>query len=228
MRKIYVLGLALLSVFALSVASASANEPALWLVKGAEFTGELAVDIEGLLELENLSRGITIDCEGVLVGTITGGSSDGSITEVLDLAEKVVNSANPLACATVSGACEAPLVFAENLPWLTTLELMTTPSELFLVLLSSSSGNAGTQPAYAIDCLVFTILFEELCEGETSASFELMTGNVLLGIFEKEELVAEGLEGTCSGTGTELVANLNGTGEVLLTGSTEELDVSSE
>jgi hypothetical protein len=240
MNKIKLIGLALVAVLAFgafSAASASAEkvtggEPAFWLVKGEDpGTGvELAADIEGELELSHLGSAAVL-CSGLFEGVIYNGAErgEGLITKVWSLGttqEEVALGGKVLLCKPLS-VCEPTMeaeVVPEQLPWLLTLTLMTLDSEekaaeLFLVLLSADP----ELPAYDIICLVFTILIEELCFGETSAFLELV-GTTLIGKYTIMDQELEGLEGTCGSSAN--VAALAGEGEVKLS-SGEELMVSS-
>ena len=90
LRKIQILGVALLALFALStLVSASASavltfELALWLVNGADFVGALLVDATGELLFENLLNAASFDCSGELEGTVEAESLN-LVTAVWDL-----------------------------------------------------------------------------------------------------------------------------------------------
>lgn len=262
MRKIHLLGLAMLAVFAFGAVSATvamaelpnveaANEDAFWLVKGVAIPttppGEANArntESTGEIILGNLSSNIEVKCSGVILGTVYNlGSTEatleggfGLVTAIDDLSTGTFKGLElgGLLCSTVKPAfcennAESPLVWPDNLPWLTTLHLMTLDSEekaasLFLILFSADPTNL---PGYEVKCLLLGATIEELCEGESSASLELMAGapNILLAEFIPEELELEKLEGTCSGTAN--IGFQNGSGEIKLEGSAEELDASA-
>jgi hypothetical protein len=234
MRKIHLLGLTLLAVFAFSVVAAASASALEWLVKGLTFAGSLPVETTGSLKLIHLKGGflepeVVIECAGTFDGTIEGGAAGlGTVTELLESAGHAVTLTNQLSCTSVVGPCTAGtiLVAPENLPWLTTLEAMATSNlDLF------SSAGSG-KPAYEIECTALGSKHVTLCEGETSASLELMGTAMpfeLLGIFTAEELELEGLEGLCEegGTNHNNVALQEGNGVVKqATPGTEEIDVS--
>jgi hypothetical protein len=246
MKKIQLLGMALVAVFAFgalaataALAEVSGGEPAFWLVKGVALAnGEangLPSDSEGEIILTHLSAAV-VKCSGLLEGSVYNEAAGGFglITKVWSLGTGQVEislGGNALKCEAASGFCEKTTdveVWPDNLPWLVTLILMTLNSkeeaaELFLILLSADPTNL---PAYEVLCLVFTIAVEELCQGETSAVLALSAG-VLTATFSETELIAEKLEGPC-GTNppTNEEALVSGTGTLALVNG-EELDPSS-
>jgi hypothetical protein len=202
MRKIHLLGLALVAVFAFGAIAATvavAGEPtggekAFWLLNGVAIANGEANGIqtltEGIIELINLKTGVKLECSGIFHGTAYNlGAPDengfGLVTEILDLNSigyKELLGAGIKCTSLTTSLCENtgthPEVWPDNLPWLVTLVLMTLDSEekaveLFLALFSEDGKG---QPGYEALCLTFggTITVEELCEGETSADLELM------------------------------------------------------
>lgn len=259
MRKIYVLGLALLAVFAFGAVVATAamaelpnveaaNEDAFWLVKGTAISNGEAnarnTEWTGEIIIGNLNSGVEVKCSYILLGTMYNLSSTeatleggfGLVKSVVDLGGVTFKGLefSGMLCSTAKPAfcennAESPLVWPDGLPWLTTLHLMTLDSEekaasLFLMLFSA---DPTSLMAYETKCLLLGATIEELCEGESSADLELMAGtpNSLLAEFIPEELELEKLEATCNGTAN--VEFQNGSIEVKLEGSTEELDASA-
>lgn len=231
MRKIQIVGLALVAVLAFSVVAASYASAAEWLVKGLAVVGEPEVETKGALKLIHLAGGFlepeaVVECTGVFVGKINA-TTDGSVTAVLNGSNEAITAlTKPLVCKGVT-TCENPspedaLVVPLHLPWLTTLSLMEVGGKnIYLVLFSS--GGTGL-PGYEINCLALGMEHEVVCEGETSAVVELK-GTALEGTFSKTELESEGLEGNC-GAQTK-VALQEGKGTISLVGkATEEIDVS--
>jgi hypothetical protein len=167
MRKFYLLGLTLMSVFSFAVitaGSASALETLLadWVVGGVEVTGELLVEVDGEVSLQDLGAvtAPVILCSGLLDGFLQENGQD-LITEVLNLNNGGISltalSGTALNCTTVSGTCTEPLVWAVNLPWLTLLELLVIPpggagNEPFVILISSDG--AGN-PGWYVECMGF-------------------------------------------------------------------------
>src|ERR1700684_4036483 len=138
MKKLNILGVVLVAVFAMSmvvVATASAVEflLALWLVGGVNVTANLATDSEGELLLEDtktLLGKVAVLCSGILDGTV-GPESKDEVTKLLSLGtlhieiSTVVLVEQGLLCTDQSGGfCPEPLVWAEKLPWDTEAELM--------------------------------------------------------------------------------------------------------
>lgn len=227
MRKTQILGLALFAMLACSVivvASAGA-EALLWLVNGADFTGTLNAETEGLIELHKLVSPTngnllnTLHCEGIFDGTITNpavGFGDGTdeVTKVLNLlkeeiGEELVGLAIFCLVTQAAEAADCKLnteaeVWPEKLPWLTDLQLMTT-AETWLDLFLEATNKT---PGYHVRCEtgIIGLLAEELCEGPTSA---LLTNDAttvppsVLGEFN-----ANSEEVNCTATGEKTGAQL--------------------
>jgi hypothetical protein len=119
MKKLHLIGLALVAVFAfsaLSVTSAFALEST-WLVKAAKPAAQVAVDSSGKLLLEDTKGGIfgeavAVECEGTDSGFVGPGPQD--LLETVTVGK----------CTTQSGICGEPSASAVNLPWLTSIELI--------------------------------------------------------------------------------------------------------
>jgi hypothetical protein len=231
MKKIYLVGLALIGVFGLSATSAFGVTTE-WLVKQNQIAagGSVATETIGELLLIHLPGGILspevkVLCSGIFDGFIYPGGQD-RIEKLLSLTGVEITLANLLACTDDLTTCPTPLVAPEHLPWLTQLELMEPkPGEVVFLDLFVASGT--TFPSYAVQCMGVFGEPEVECEGETSSIVELMAGsNTLLGSFHPAELETEGLEGKC-GTTTN-VALQEGEGELkaFVGGVEEELDVS--
>jgi len=201
--------------------SLEASEPE-WLVKGNSVLVGLESETTGALLLIHLAGGFlepeaVIECSGVFDGLVLSKGED--TVEALLSGGVEITLSNTLACTNIKN-CPTPLVVAENLPWKTQLSLMTSGSFLDLF----SAGPSGLLPGYEIRCDGLSL--ETLCEGETSATIELMSGSTaLLGTFNAAELESEGLEGNCESH--VKVALQEGAGEIALKNG-EELDVSEE
>jgi hypothetical protein len=168
MKKIHIVGLALVAVLAFSafsVASASALEST-WLVGGAKPAAAVASDSEGELVLEDLKGGLFLEdaavkCQGTDEGTV-GPNGEDKLTKV------VVN-----ACTNVKG-CPAPDTAAPiNLPWNTKVELI---GAAFYDDLTSAStvGYTVTCAGFATDtCSIAlaTVLLKNGTGGEVLAEF---------------------------------------------------------
>jgi hypothetical protein len=173
MKRIQVLGLALVAVVAVSAFVASAASAvtfllAEWLITGVPLTGTLAVEQTGELNLINTNGGglgvrVELLCSGTLDGTIGPNGAD-EITELLNL-EKVAINLTPLvgtalACTNTKN-CTEPLVWAEELPWKTELVLMEDTESFFVDLLINGK--------YYAECLILGVSVNELCEAATTA-----------------------------------------------------------
>jgi hypothetical protein len=118
MRKIQIIGLALVAIFAFSaIAAASAFAAPEWLFNGATFTGKLPVLSAGTLLLEDMKGGLFLEaadilCSGLDAGSVTAPASD-EITEITEIK-----------CTNESG-CPGPSATPINLPWSTALSLAT-------------------------------------------------------------------------------------------------------
>jgi hypothetical protein len=155
MKKLHLLGVALVAVFAfaaLTAASASAVTFLLaeWLVNGLPITAELNTEASGELELEEEILGIKIAllCSGILDGTIGPNGLD-VISELLRLDGVTVVSltglvAPALLCTNVAN-CPSPEVWAVHLPWGSLVELMEEGTEVFFadLILPAGNGNPG-------------------------------------------------------------------------------------
>jgi hypothetical protein len=194
MRKIHMVGLALMAVFAFSAVMAANASAAEWLCKeGGVFKACAAareVASEGTLKLSDatLLGTITVECSGTNEGTVGTGAKD-TITAILDLAKMT----SVIECTVTGGAtlCTAPaLAEAVNLPWSTSL-LSTTIDDLT----TSGVGN----PGWHILCKNGT---EDTC---TKALAELTMKNETVGGVELVDALFNAAENaTC----------LNGNGKV--------------
>ena len=92
MRKIHILALALVAMFALgTLAAASASaaltfETALWLKSGNDITAAELVNAEGELKFEEVNTKATFTCSGLFEGTVEANGED-LVTMVYSLAE---------------------------------------------------------------------------------------------------------------------------------------------
>ena len=187
MKKLHIIGLALVAVFAfaaISVATASAETTLLaeWLAGGTQVSENTAATNEGELLLEDMGTGTDVSCSGKFVGTI-GLSGVDSITLVEDLEGKD----NSLNCViTAKGACEEAngsliTVVPVNLPWATLLYLMADGT--FLDEISSSGAGA---PGYLVECKALGIKVDDTCSGATQTVETNVTGAVE-GAFSENE-----------------------------------------
>ncbi len=192
MRKIQLLGMVLVAMFAFSAfisssAFAAEFELAQWLVgsPGAKITAALASDTLGELTLLNDENGGGMLCSGLFEGTVGPESAD-EITMVYNLAGTLIEeldgttAAGGVSCVESKETCETGSeVWPVNLPWKTELELNTVTGTYWDLVVPN--GN-GLTPAYFILCLALSGLVnvEELCEALIGSGGELLnvTGGV--------------------------------------------------
>ena len=252
MRKIQVLGVALLALFAfgaLTAVSASAVNTYLlaeWLLNGVAIGASETnlVEIDGTLLMEDtkavLGSPAAIRCTGSFDGWV-GPNSLGYISEILSAAEEPISTSPltglALTCTSETG-CEsntAPLVYPVGLPWESEVELLEQSGEAtnlrFTDLLSTKA--SGGKLGWEIEnCLVLGTSHEDECTAtEAAAELTLAAGPVLLGTFSKAitELTGQSLV-TCTGSGgqTGVLENFEGKGGTFLVAGGGELAASSE
>jgi hypothetical protein len=208
MRKIHVLGVALFAALALSaVASSSAFAVSKVLLNNAEITTKIPFSVEsdaGNLLLEDMGATGKPDilCSGFFDGTIEPGGVLAFLEGVLTLTGE--NKANSISCVSDNGTCEgAVIVTALNLPWHLEVVLATIGGvEHYLLHFLSGTEEANKMPAYSVDCLVFGLLFEDVCQGLTFADLtENSTEGDLLGVFSENTAITPA--GNCSEGGVE-------------------------
>jgi len=233
MKKLNILGVVLVAVFAMSmvvVATASAVEflLALWLVGGVNVTANLATDSEGELLLEDtktLLGKVAVLCSGILDGTV-GPESKDEVTKLLSLGtlhieiSTVVLVEQGLLCTDQSGGlCPEPLVWAEKLPWDTEAELMIDGTETFFVDLILNG-------AYYLDCMGNGV--EDLCTAlEVAVKLTNEAGGIVDNEFGDPFQELAGLKlGNCSVGGAESAVTEGLASQLLASG--ESLTVSSE
>jgi hypothetical protein len=205
MKKIQIIGMALVAMFAFSalLASTASAEPTLlaeWLLNGNPILELTLSEATGTILLTDTSNGSDVLCSGIFDGSV-GANGEDEITEVLSLAKVVVTLAAPLVCES-DAVCEKSttdvLVSPENLPWHTLLFLMeSNNSFLDLVFLAG----------YTVECLVLGLKITDECTTELAAGG---VTNVTGGVEGAEEPLAP--LGTCSvgGAGTGEVVPIKG------------------
>ena len=193
MRKVQLLGIVLLALFAFGVFTASAMATTLlaeWLVGGVSVTTELLVEMSGELLLEDTKVPVignaTVLCSGIGVGWV-GPNSLGWVSEVLSLNDEAISttplSGLSLECAAQAG-CETSsvvLVWPVGLPYTSEVELVEqTGGPFFAALLNGSAGgNIGWE---ITSCLVLGISMEDECTAAGGAAELTLEGTTLLAI----------------------------------------------
>jgi hypothetical protein len=184
MRKIQIVGLALVAVFALSAVAASSAFAHEWLFNGQPITGtEKTVLSESTalnLLLEDMKGGVfgeAVDvlCSGLDEGKVGPGAAD-LVTTITDLAGKVP----PVSCETMSGTCPEPLASPDFLPWHT--ELFLNAKEEFRDLVGPGTGG---EPGWNVTCKgIFGEPIEDLCTGHTNVLVENAAENDVIATFD--------------------------------------------
>ena len=207
MKRVRIIGLVVIAVCALGVAIASTASAAVeflraeWLIGGEKMTAALAVEQSGELNIVNTNGGgvgirVEILCIGILDGTVGPGDAD-EISELLNAAKESINLAPltelALTCANTKN-CTEPLVWAEELPWKTEVELMEDGGSTFFVDLWINS-------KFYMECLVLGVSVNELCQAPTiAADLSNEAGGVVdLGFSDAFQELAELKLGECGG-----------------------------
>ena len=196
-----------------SVGSASAVTFLLaeWLVGGTAVTSTTLTETTGeILIAEELNvLGVKIKiaalCSGIFVGNIGSDGAD-DLTELLNLARELIDL-TPLVelglLCTNDENCPEPLAWADNLPWLTQLELMVDGSEEFFVDLLTANGN-GT-PGIHFVCMGNTAL-ADLCTFAESITKVTNEAEGLNSEFSEAFTTLAGLKlGNCEISGNEVL-----------------------
>jgi len=174
MKRINVLGITFLAIFAFGVLTASASAvtflKAQWLFNGAAVTGTLLTESAGELELINSNGGklgvaVKVLCSGIFIGTVGPEGLDWT-SEVLNL-EKVATSLTELSgtqnlkCIDTAN-CENPQVWPDGFPGESEAVLMVDGTEEFFVDLLFNAG-------WYIECTILGSKIAELCEASNTA-----------------------------------------------------------
>jgi hypothetical protein len=174
MKKLQVILLALVAMFALSAvlaatASAEATLLAEWLINGAGVTTLTSTtSMLGKILLEDTAAGAGVECEGEFIGSV-GPNGEDETTKVFTKGGVEVTLAAPLTLAngcTITKGCEAAAgveVAPEGLPWHTLLYLDETTGKFL---------DNVAKAAYSVKCrIIFTVTDE--CT-VTNGAFEVL------------------------------------------------------
>ncbi len=236
MRKLQVLGVALIAVFAfgvIAVESASAAPTfllALWLVNKEELLAELLFELDGELELEDnkvpLVGNAGLLCSGIFDGW-AGPNSLGYISEVLTLGGGAVNTtaltAPGLKCTNLLNCTEPATLWAVNLGWEWEIELMEDGGSIFFAGLLTSLNGTKTV-GWEVECSGLT---DTCTTAQGVAEITLnAAGTAVIAIFSTAFTELAGLKlATCT-LGGENTGGVRGEGEFLPDAG--ELSASSE
>jgi hypothetical protein len=199
-RKIYLLGLALLAVFASSaLAATSAFAESEILLGGNAIAKLVPITITGELLLEDINFNPKIDvmCQGIFDGMIEPGGKLAFIEELLNISGELLNEAGVLNGAgnDMIDCLALPEADCSGGVALVTVNLDGTTLWKVDVILEGSAylahfletAEAGetnvVTPMYTVDCVAPLIgLVEDLCEGLSTARL-YMQGTTLRGSF---------------------------------------------
>jgi hypothetical protein len=224
MKKLQIVGLALVAIFAFSALVASAASATQWLAKGAAIATAQATTTEGEILIEDMGAFSKpqILCSGLFVGTVGPGTADKiNMIEDLEVPAKLAESGVKaiMNCTfEAKGACEGTLAEVEpvNLPWTTELALSGTT---FVDKITST--NAG----YKVICKTILGTLEDTCTGPTGSEVTNGTACEVLGSFVESETITPPANCTTGGAKEGLTISENGPGKIKLT-SGEALTVS--
>ena len=158
MKKIYVLGVALLALFVFgSVLASGASAETVWLVSTVLTALKEPVTIEeGSLKVDVLNNllGLIVEfeCSGEFTGTV-GPDAEDEITKVLSLTLVEIGALGALgtgldctvigAAVICTNAAKLVEIWPDNLPWPTLIELMAAGEEEFLDLVGGVNKEPG-------------------------------------------------------------------------------------
>jgi hypothetical protein len=212
MKRIRIIGLTLVAVFAITAVVASSASALQWLINGRSIAAPVAVKSSSvgsllLADLAATGGSTAILCTGTDEGTVGPGNKD-SITKITATGCSFESGKN--------GVCEAskPVTAgALHLPW--TTELLTVGGKT-RDMLTGTGGNVG----WKVECTVAKIF--KVSDECTSATAEPLMTNVTGGVdatFEASETASCTKGNSTSGMviGTDLNENPSST-EILTTG----------
>lgn len=214
MRKLQVIGAALVAMFAIGVltaASASAVEFLLaeWLVGGAAVTSELTTETTGELTLEDTKAPLigkaAVKCSGSFDGWVGPNSLD-FVSEVLNLSgaaiTDVLGTGTRLSCTSVTGCSGTASVNPLDLTWQTEVELMVDGTETFFADLFTRTG--GGSFGWEVECTVLGTTQVDECTATEGVTKLLLNGSTLEGEFSEAFTKLAGAKlANCTLGGTE-------------------------
>jgi len=195
MRKIHIVGLALVAMFAFSAVSVATATAAtkVWLVDGAAIAKNEPVDSEatgeGLLLVDTkgglFGERVDLDCTGKDEGTVTT-TGTGTVTAITSIV-----------CKTLEGGCPSPAAAPVHLPW--TSELILSGANF-----RATIKGTGGEPGWNVTC---SGIVEDECVAKAGTTVGIV--NVAAGVdanFEEAEKANCGRGGANAGfvVGTDL------------------------
>jgi hypothetical protein len=208
MRKIYLLGTALVAVFAFSAVAASGAFAleSVFLVNGVKVAKETSVDSELVAGTELLLEDMKVPILGAVDISCTSVDNEGAVGDENNAKFDLITNVEFLTCASLTSGATLVSVVAANLPWLTELLLVEGK---FLDDILPISG----VPGYRI--VVKTILGNETDEcGSSTSSVDLdnTAENDIVALFLETETANCTVGGEKAGliTGEVLILTLSG------------------
>src|ERR1700722_1246401 len=196
MKKIQIVGLTLVAVFACSAFAVTSSFAAgkILLNGGAVPAGGIPFSITESVEMEDMKSvgPPTILCSGTSVGTIAAGGATGSIIEFLTLAGEALEVGTGkkeylVECEDMKSICSNPVdVVAGNMPWSVEIEKMAAGAEEYLLTILNIKGKV---PAYTLDCNSILGLISDTCTAPAVGEQAVMKNEVggLLAEFSNNE-----------------------------------------
>jgi hypothetical protein len=196
MKKLHILGLALVAMFAFAAVAAGSASATEWLVSGAAAPAGSATTSTGSIELEDMTLGASVKCTTTTdEGTVGAGAAD-TVTKVT-----FAGCTSPKGCTSVDN------VEAIHLPWTTTAS-GTAPSFKDTI---SEKGTGGA-PGYLIECVSAGLLLDDSCTKATAnVEVKNLTSSVEA-LFNTEEEAKCSLGGEKAGLvhGSEVISATGG------------------
>jgi hypothetical protein len=236
MRRLQLIGAALIAMFAIGVltaASAFAAPEFLlaeWLVGGTAVASELTTTTTGELLLEDdkapLVGKAAVLCSGILDGWVGPNSLD-FVSEVLSLSGTVVGSLTSgtrLTCTNETNCSGTILVNALGLTWESEVELMIDGTETFFADLFAKTG--GGTIGWEVECTIDGLKVVDECTSEHGVAKLLLNGAELLGEFSTAFTELAGLKLANCTEGGENSGVVEGSG--VIARGTETITASSE
>ncbi len=189
MKRVHLIGIALMAAFAMAAVAASAASAHEWLEDGSPIASALKVNSKGTLELTDSKTtigSVTLECTGVDVGTIGPDAAD----KIEKVEESPLGSGKTkIKCTSTNRSCGSPEAEAVHLPWNT--EIQTVGTETRDVIKNSGAG----VPGWAATCTVIGIKVTDTCTAESNTALADVSPNVEA-IFD-----AKSPKATCSQSG---------------------------
>jgi hypothetical protein len=209
MRKIYLLGTALVAVFAFNAVAASGAFAleSVFLVNGVKVAKETSIDSELVAGTELLMEDMKVPILGAVDLSCTAMDEEGTVGDENNAKFGLITDTEFLTCASLTSGATLVSIAAVNLPWLTELLLVEGK---FLDDILASPG----RPGYKI--VVKTLLGNETdeCGSSTkSADIDNTAENDIVVLFLEIETSECSIGGVAAGLNTGEVLTLTLSGE---------------